>query len=277
MKKVGLLLFAFSFASLVSSAQYYYKDILSNNQLLADMAAYKANKIKLINIKSFEDDGTPSEGFFCQKRFSKDYGKAELFTRSNISGASLLTSTFNSQGQLLRTYDSSNISVTTNVYSYGNGGRIASILSIVRSKDDDFTNEISEQHIYAYDGNGNPSLMTKVKNRRDSTVILFAQDDQGNVGIEKDTKTGTKFYYYYDAKKRLTDIVQANDLKTGLVPDYIFEYNNSAGRLSQMTTTEEGGNYYFVWKYTYDNGLRVKEKCYSKERRLMGTIEYEYK
>ncbi len=277
MKKIGLLLFLFCAIGLVSPAQYYYKDILSNNQLMTDMTAYKLNKVKVINIKSFEDDGSPSEGFFCQKRFSKDYGKAELFTRSNISGASLLTSTFNNKGQLLRTHDSSIISVTTNVYSYDASGRISSILSTVRSQDDDFTNEIVEEHIYSYNDQDKPLQMIRVKNRKDSTVILFAPDEQGNVGIEKDTKTGTKFFYYYDAKKRITDIVQANDLKTGLVPDYIFEYNNSAGLLSQMTTTEEGGNYYFVWKYTYDNGLRVKEKCYSKERRLMGSIEYEYK
>ncbi len=277
MKKIGLLLFLFCSAGLPSIAQYYYKDILSNNQLMTDMASYKLNKVKLINIKSFEDDGSASEGFFCQKKFSKDYGKAELFTRSNISGASLLTSTFNNKGQLLRTHDSSIISVTTNVYSYDAYNRISSILSVVRSQDDDFTNEIVEEHIYRYDEQDKPAQMIRVKNRRDSTVILFAADEQGNVGIEKDTKSGTKFFYYYDAKKRLTDIVQANDLKTGLVPDYIFDYNNSAGLLSQMTTTEEGGNYYFVWKYTYDRGLRVKEKCFSKERRLMGTIEYEYK
>ncbi len=277
MKKIWLLLFLFCAAGLSSTAQYYYKDILSNNQLMADMAKYKANKVKVINIKSFEDDGSPSEGFYCQKRFSKDYGKAELFTRSNISGASLLTSTFNNKGQLMGTHDSSIIAVTTTSYSYDANGRIASILSVVRSQDDDFTNEIVEEHIYRYNEQNQPEQMIRVKNRRDSTTILFGLDEQGNVGIEKDTRSGTKYYYYYDAKKRLTDVVQANDLKKGLVPDYIFEYNNSAGLVSQMTTTEEGGNYYFVWKYTYDNGLRVREKCYSKERRLMGSIEYEYK
>lgn len=277
MKKTGLLLVLFCSTGLMSSAQYYYKDILSNHQLLADMALYKQNKVKLINIKSFEDDGKPSEGFFCQKKFSRDYSKAELFTRSDISGPSLLTSTFNNKGQLLKTYDSSKISVTSNVYKYDQQDRIASILSNVRSQDDDFTNEITEEHIYSYDEQNKPVQMIRVKNRTDSTIILFALDEHGNVAIEKDTKSGTKYYYYYDVKKRITDIVQANDLKTGLVPDYIFEYNNSAGLLSQMTTTEEGGNYYFVWKYTYDNGLRARERCYSKERRLMGSIEYEYK
>ena len=69
--------------------------------------------------------------------------------------------------------------------------------------------------------------------------------------------------------------MHANEYKPGLSADYLFEYNN-ASQIAQMTTTEEGGSYYYIWKYTYSNGLRSGEKCYSKERRLMGSIEYEY-
>ena len=68
MKKTVVLLLSFWLLALAASAQFYYKDILSNKQLLADMASYKQNKIKTINIKSFEDDGSPSDGFFCQKK-----------------------------------------------------------------------------------------------------------------------------------------------------------------------------------------------------------------
>ena len=277
MKRNLLLSFICCIAGYGLSAQFYYKDILSNKQLLADMASYKQNKVKTINIKSFEGDGSESEGFFCQKKFNKDYSKATLFTRSNISGASLLTSTFNDKGRLVKTYDSSEISVTTNLYNYDFMDRIHSIASSVRSQDDDFTNEIKEEHIYHYNETGQAEKMIRVKNFSDSTTILFALDENDNVGIEKDTKSGTKYYYYYDGKRRITDIVQENDFKTRMLPDYLFEYSNTAGLLSQMTTTEEGGNYYYVWKYTYDNGLRVKEKCFSKERKLMGSIEYEYK
>ena len=71
--------------------------------------------------------------------------------------------------------------------------------------------------------------------------------------------------------------MQENDFKTRMMPDYLFEYNHSAGYLTQMTTTEEGGNYYYIWKYNYENGLRVREKCFNKEKKLMGSIEYEYK
>ncbi len=277
MKKTVVLLLSFWVPALAASAQFYYKDILSNQQLRADMASYKQNKIKTINIKSFEDDGSPSDGFFCQKKFSKDYTKSELFTRSNISAASLLTSAFNSKGQLLNTYDSSTIAVNSNVYTYDANGRLASIVSTVRSSDDDFTNQIIEEHIYSYNEQNQPLQMIRVKNGTDSTLFLFALDEQNNIAIEKDTKSGTKYYYYYDTKKRITDIVQANDFKTGLLPDYLFEYNNSAGLVSQMTSTEEGRNNYYVWKYTYENGLRVREKCFTKERKLMGSVEYEYK
>lgn len=276
-KKTLGLIFILSASCSIIQAQYYYKDIISNKQLLADMAAYKENKVRTINITSIEDNGQPSEGFFCQKKISKDYSTTQLFTRSDLSSASLLTSKFNNKGLLIETNDSSAISVTNNKYRYDDNDRIISIKSVIRSADDDFTNEIVEEHLYQYNPAGAPKKMIKVKNYSDSTDILFAIDDNNLVTIEKDTRSGSKYYYYYDSKNRITDIVQENDFKKGVTPEYIFQYNNSQGLLSQMTTVEEGGNYYFVWKYTYDNGLRIREKCFNKERRLMGSIEYEYK
>ena len=258
-----------------AEAQYYYKDLVSNTQVLADMKAYKENKIKKIVLKSFEDNGLESEGFFCEKKLSKDYTKSELYTKANISAASLFTSTFDKDGKLLNTYDSSLLSVTQITYNYNADNLINSIISTVRSTDEDFTNEIKEEHFYTYE-NKKPLKMLRVKNGRDTTDILFALDDNGNVAIEKDTKNGTKFYYYYDAKNRLTDIVQENEYSKNAKPDYIFEYNN-AGLLTQMTALEEGSKSFYVWKYNYENGLRIKERCFTDERKLMGSIEYQYK
>jgi hypothetical protein len=274
-KLIICFLLATSFAG-GATAQNYYKDLVSNRQLLADMAAYKENKVKTINIKSFNDDGSESEGFFCQKKLSRDYKRSELFTRADIAPASLFVSVFDNDGKLLSTNDSSSISVTAIKYSYDDKKRIQSILSVVKSQDDDFSNEITEEHIYTYDDNNRPVSMLKIKNRTDTSLISFGPDDKGNVGIEKDAKTGAKFYYYYDAKNRLTDIVQANEYKENLKPDYVFEYNN-AGLITQMTSVEEGSSNYFIWKYNYDNNLRIKERCFTNERRLMGSIEYEYK
>jgi hypothetical protein len=273
--KKTILASLFISSSFFAQAQYYYKDIISNSQLMADMAAYKENKVSKIIIKSFEDNGVESEGFFCEKKFSKNYKKSTLFTRADLSSPSLFISEFSADGKLLQTNDSSTISVTKIQYSYNDKGQIASIISYIRSGDDDFLNNITEEHIYTYEGN-QVSKMIKVKNSIDSITILFSLDEKGNVAVEKDTKNGTKFYYYYDAKNRLTDIVQSTEYTKRLKPDYIFEYNN-AGQIAQMTAVEEGSNNYFVWKYSYDNGMRAKEKCFTNEKRLMGSIEYEYK
>ncbi len=258
-----------------ANAQYYYKDIVSNKQLLADMNLYKANKIKSINLKSFEDDGSESEGFFCEKKISNNYKKTELFTRANIAAASLFTSIFDNNLNLISTNDSSSYSISKIQYTYDDKNRIQSIKSSVYAKDDDFENSVTEEHFYSYE-NDKLTQMLKTKNGTDKTIILFAYDDNGNIAIEKDTKSGIKYYYYYDAKNRLTDIVQQNEYQKNLRPNYVFEYN-SAGLITQMTAIQEGSRAYFVWKYTYENGLRVKERCFTDERRLLGTVEYEYK
>ena len=240
------------------------------------MARLKEQKIRTIHITSFEDDGSPSDGFACEKNISKNYSKVETFTNSNVTGPSLFTSYFSKNGSVSKTIDSSEIAVTTVNYSYEESGQIKSISSGVRSSDDDFANEISEEHLYVYDTKGSLQKMIRIKNSTDSTVVLFSLDEKNNVSIEKDTKSGKSYYYYYDSKNRLTDVVHLNQFNEKMLPDYLFEYN-SAGLNTQMTTTEEGGSYYYIWKYTYDNGLRTSEKCFSKERRLMGTIQYEYK
>ena len=276
MKGSILVLAVFLVAGTGASAQYYYKDIVSNKQLIDEMAWLKDQKIKAISIKSFEDDGSPSDGFSCEKKISRNYGMVETFSNSNVTGPSLFTTLFDKNGRLEKTTDSSNIAVTTVRYEYGENGKIINIRSGVRSSDDDFNNEIREEHFYQYDMKGNFWQMIRVKNGTDSSRILVSYDERNNVSIEKDSHTGKSYYYYYDAKNRLTDVVHLNEFNEKMLPDYIFEYNG-AGQLVQMTTTEEGGSYYYIWKYTYDNGLRSSEKCFSKEKRLMGSIQYEYK
>jgi hypothetical protein len=274
LKKIIALVFYIALCT-NANAQYYYKDILSTKQITLDLNTYKENKIRKISIKSFEDNGEESEGFFCEKKISKKYKTSNLFTRSNFSYASLFTATYDKAGKILTTYDSSELSVTEIRYTYNSSNQITNILSSIQSINEDFNNGIKEEHIYTYENNLVKS-MQKIKNEKDTLTILFSADENGNITLEKDTKNGTKFYYYYDAKNRLTDIVPGTEYTKELKPDYIFEYNN-AGLLTQMTAVEEGSSHYFIWKYSYDNGLRTKERCYSDERKLMGSIEYTYK
>ncbi len=258
-----------------SIAQYYYKDIISNKEATSEVNTFKQQKIRKIIVKSIEADGQPSEGFFCEKKILKDYSKIETETRSNITGASIFTSYFKND-LLYKTVDSSDIAVSTSAYEYNNNGNLIKITSVVRSSDDDFITESREDHLYRYSDKGLLEQMFRIKNDKDTTLILFSLDENKNVVIEKNTRTGSKYFYYYDVKNRLTDVVQSSDLKPQLLPDYTFEYNN-AGQIAQMIATEEGNSNYLTWKYYYDNNLRIREKCYSKEKRLLGTIDYEYK
>ena len=69
-----------------------------------------------------------------------------------------------------------------------------------------------------------------------------------------------------------------NAVKGALKPDFIFEYNRQ-NQLIKMVAVEEGmsGDYY-NWLYVYgDEGLKIIEKCFSRENILLGYFEYEYK
>lgn len=261
--------------NLACQAQFYYKDVISNKLLQNEMLTYKNNKVRSVLITSYEDNGEKSEGFFCSKKITKDYKKTTLFTRADVSPAALLVSVFDADGRLLQTTDSSQIIVKHIQYTYNDAKKITTIKSTLRSKDEDFDNSITEEHLYTYTKNV-LSQMQLIKNEKDTTLILFFTDEQGNVTLEKNAKSGQKYYYYYDAKGLLTDIVPAFNNEQRLKPDYIFVYDN-AGLIKQMTAVEEGSNNYFVWKYSYENGLRTTEKCYTNERKLMGSIAYEYK
>lgn len=274
-KQVSLLILSICFGTEIY-AQFLYRDLISVGQANEEMATYKKGGIKNIKIKSLEPNGEESEDFFCEKKISKDFRKSSLYTRTGNQGKSLMESFFNKQGLLIMTYDSSEIVVSRNKFFYDNNNRLSSTLSYSKSNDDDFVNEITEAHVYRYNEDGIPVNMLRIKNQTDTIIILFSPDENNNVGIEKETKNGSKYYYYYDENKRLTDVVHTNEFKQRLVADYVFEYNEE-GKISSMTTTEDGNDNFTVWKYDYENHLKVKERIFDRNGMLMGKIIYEYK
>ena len=276
MNKLTGSLFLLLAVPFISTAQFYYKDFIGRSQASTDIQVYKKANVHAISLKSFESDGTESEGFFCEKKMTKNYKKVTLYTRLGASEKSLMESYFDEKGLLLKTYDSSEIAVATNTFEYDKDNNLQKTISYSKSNDDDFINQLTEEHVYHYDTNNNLVSMTKIKNNTDSVEFLFSLDENGNVAIEKNLKNNMVYYYYYDAAKRLTDIVHHNDITNKLVADYIFEYNNE-NQITKMTTTEPGSDNYFIWKYDYENNLRMLERIFSKELKLMGKIMYEYK
>jgi hypothetical protein len=275
-----------------AAAQFYYKDIVINKQLMAEIALLKEQKIHTIKVKSFDREDEPSEGFFCEKKLKKNYSQFETITRSYATPASVLTSYFNDKGLLVQSIDSTEISVSYVNYTYDGKGNLVSISSGARSTDDDYSVNALETNLYYYNNDNQPVKLIKVKNNKDSIVINFTLDEKGNVTEEKNTKTNQSYYYYYDTKNRLTDVVYFNTSLRKLLPVIMFEYNQLSQPV-QMITGEEGSIFYYTWKYTYENGLKVREKCYYNkkgdpliresgyapggQRNLQGIIEYEYR
>jgi hypothetical protein len=229
-------------------AQYYYNDIVNNKQVLAEMASLKAKKINGVKVISLEATGEESEGFTCQKKINRDFTEVEIYTETNES--------------------------YPNIYDVA--GRLVSLNSSKHFATDDDAGVVFELHQYNYNDAGILESMTLVKNNRDTTVYEFKADESGNVAIEKNSRTGEDYYYYYNGRNQLTDIVHRYSYQKKLFPEYAFEYDD-AGQLIKMITTEKEGAYYFTWRYDYEDGLRVNERCYAKEGRIMGSVEYKYK
>jgi len=287
MKKLILLSIAAIINAVLCSAQYYHRDLLSVHQANAELLLFKKLGIREIKVHSFEPDGTPSKGFRCEKKCSRDYRTIETITESQGTASSLMISKYNEQGRLVSASDSSEITAASNLYEYDNQGNIIRITSFTHSSDEDFITSLKEVHEYTYAAAQRPSRMLRIKNDRDTAVIEFKTDAHGWITDEMEKTTqGRHYYYYYTDSGRLSDIVRFNPVKGALSPDYIFEYN-SQGQLSKMITVEEGlpGSFYndkdqskyLSWQYFYDDdGLRIIEKCFAGKTQLVGYLEYEY-
>jgi hypothetical protein len=285
--KILIAAILLSTVQLSAAAQYYYKDILGNKQVLAERKAFEDQQKRTVDVKSFDGDGTESTDFFCEKKISKDYRKIETFTRSGSTGKSILTSYFDQQGLLTKTTDSSETNTTDITYQYDNKNNLSLITSVSRSNDDDFVVALTETRKYTYNDKGWPIEMLLTRNRKDSTEFDFTEDSVGNVIEEEEMADhGNHYYYYYNDNNMLTDIVRYNVAQQKAIPDFVFEYN-SAGQIIQMIATEELVqmidrkeqivNNYLIWKYNYEDGLRTDERCFSKDKQLQGYFQYEYK
>lgn len=270
------VLSVFTLFVLSSKGQFYYKDLVSTLQINSNFHLLKQNKIKLVKLKSYQGNMPVEEGFVCEQRVNLSRNEVVTYTKTSNSPESYFTASYNLQGLLSKTIDSSEESVSTARYSYNNSGKLEWITSETRATDN--SPGSIETHHWEYK-NDKPFRMIRKKSAFDSTIIYFTIDEKGNVSVEepKGGKTpARKTFYYYDDKNRLTDIVRFNEKLKQLLPDYIFEYEDE-GQIATMTVVPEGSNDYQKWYYKYDDGgLRLVEFCYNKRQELLGKVEYDY-
>jgi len=274
-KKIFVVLIAMIMAS-ASDAQYYYTDIVSNKQVMAEIALLKEKNIKAVKVTSFEPTGEESEGFICRKKINRDFTEVEIYTATNESYPTSFVSYFDKSGLLQKTIDTSEAGATTINYRYDAERRLVSMNSSKHFATEDDAGIVTEQHLYQYNTTGILEKMSLIKNNLDTTQYIFEADEDGNIIIEKNSRTSEVYYYYYDTKNQLTEIVHRYSYQKTLFTESSFEYNNM-GQVTKMISSEKEGAYYFTWRYNYEDGLRATERCYSKEGRMMGSVEYLYK
>jgi YD repeat-containing protein len=262
--------------SATANAQYYYADIIGTRQTNQQYKVLRAFESKKINATSFDARNEPQKDFVLEQVISPDGRK--ITTRSATIGISeSYFIGYYQNNRVVKTVDSSRNALNTTNYVYDNTGKVSAVSTSNKDFDGTFNN--TEAHYWSYNEKAQPATMLKVKNGVDTTVVTFKYDEEDNLSEEiwkKNNRTIETYYYYYNPKKQLTDIVRFSRKAKTLLPDYLFEYDN-AGRISQMTQTQSGSANYLVWRYNYnENGMKVKEVVYNKQKEFLGKIEYNY-
>lgn len=112
--------------------------------------------------------------------------------------------------------------------------------------------------------------MWRIINNSDSLEVVFLKDEAGNIGYERTYKKGVEkevIYYYYDEKKRLTDIVRYQSKVKRLIPDIMFEYDDNDRVIQKITTTSSLNMKYLIWRYIFNSkGLKTKEALFNHKR-----------
>ncbi|MBB1284016.1 hypothetical protein HRH25_06490 [Flavisolibacter sp. BT320] len=271
-----LLSAAILFLTFPAASQYYYKDIISTKESNALVSNYRNNSVQQVTMKSYTVNNTPLDDLSVQQAFMPETKSLFTITKTPYLPASYLTSFFDEEGRMVKTTDSAAGHVSTTTYRYNSQGQLQAIHT---QFGDSLATLKTDDHIWQYDGQGRISKMLRIKNGKDTSVVSFVLDENGNVIEEQETRRFIKeepYYYYYDAKNRLTDIVRYNKKAARLLPEQMFEYSVK-NNLIQRTTISQNSNDYLIWRYRFnDRGLKTREEIFNKDKELTGKVEYNY-
>lgn len=262
-----------------ANAQFYFSDILSNQTANSNYLNFKNNKIRKItitNTPATAKEGEQQDGITVTQNFSADWSSLKTETNLSIGMKSTSTTTYKNNKIVKKEDESKNVNAVVD-YEYNAAGKFISIYS---ASDDTSVNKgFYEKHIWMYDAQGQPAKMLKIKNGVDTTTIKFFKDEQNNIAEERWMNAGKiieTYYYYYNEKNMLTDIVKFNLKVEKMLPEFLFEYDEN-NLVSKMTQIPFGSSNYFVWHYAYgDKNLKLADFCYSKSGELLGKTEYAY-
>lgn len=275
------------FSLLISStlfSQYYYNDIVGTQETNRQMQAYLANKVRTVSASGTDQRGVKATDY-SEYHEIKENGMALKATSIINLNKTIIYSRFDNQGRVISMIDSSTDVQSNTTYKYDAAGKVLEVQNTTRDTANNF-NQV-ETHAWLYNAKGKPEKMWRIISNTnntgaaDSLEVRFVTDENGNPGEEHTYKRGYEtgyLYYYYDDKNRLTDIVRYNTKLRKLLPDLMFEYDESDRIVQRITTvaSHNMGNY-LIWRYIYnDKGLKTKEALFNKDKQLTGKIDYAY-
>ncbi|CAN5682557.1 hypothetical protein BH10BAC3_BH10BAC3_29840 [soil metagenome] len=278
MIKPALFVIACFFCQM-ASAQYYFQDIVTAGNTSKNFRLLKTNKVKKATVTSIEPDGNETENFGIVQLVDASKAQLTTVTTASVTGSSNLVTKFNTKDLPVKITDSSANTVNNVTYNYDDAGRLLLLSSESHEPDDTNHYFIREDHQFVYNANGQLVKMLKIKDKYDTVSVVFVPAENGLPGEEQWFKKNRKietWFYYYDDKNNLTDIVRFNATAQKMLPDYVFEYNTS-GQMTQQTVVQPGTNFYRLWLYDYDDkGLKKSETIFKKGKEQEGRIIYEY-
>ncbi len=270
-------------SSLSLHAQYYYDDIAGTRETNRLMQTYLGQKVRMVTATGYDNKGVKATDFTEIQEIKENGRLLRLSAIRNFKKAVTL-SRFDDQGRVISITDSAADLQSVTFYSYDAAGRISKVENKLLDSANAFNH--TETHWWYYNEKGLPVTMWRVisntgaENSTDSLEIRFTTDEEGNTGEERTFRKGIEtgyLYYYYDDQHRLLDIVRFNTRLKKLLPDVMFEYDES-GRVVQKTTTTSSLHLgYLIWRYIYnDKGLKTKEVLFNSDKQITGRIEFSY-
>ncbi|HLA54344.1 MAG TPA: hypothetical protein VK618_13605 [Flavitalea sp.] len=161
-----------------SYSQYYYKDIIATREAESRAGLLKKNRIRNVQLNSFEGDGTATEGFTGTQTVSPDFLQITTRLSSQHAAESQLVSQFNASGKLIKTMDTTEGASSHSDYIYNAAGALTRLNNLSISGGPHL--EI-EAHLWIYNDSGKPTKLFRIKNASDTIVVDFLLDEQGRI------------------------------------------------------------------------------------------------
>jgi hypothetical protein len=258
-------------------AQYYYNDIIGTQDINGKMKTYNAAKVQSVTAAGYDAGGKKTNDFNEWQDVQSGGSVLKTTTRNGQSVARIYYQ-FDTKTRLVNARDSSGDIQSITTYNYDGGDRLVTIKTSTSDLKQDF-NETEERQ-WQYTPAGKPEKMWRILNGKDTTVYVFTLDEKGNVADEQLLRRAVGIdpvYYYYDESNRLTDIVRYNKKVKQLLPDIMFEYDDSKRTIQKTIVLSTNTRDYIMWLYIHDDkGLKTKEALFNKDKELRGRIEYTY-